>query len=66
LDFDEDTAGRNKLDVARIKLATSFRGFIVESIKIKALEVVYTIWVEEEKTYNPLGTSFRNDDPVQS
>ncbi|MCI04753.1 hypothetical protein A2U01_0025800, partial [Trifolium medium] len=49
LDFDEATASRARLDVARIKIATTFRGCIDESLKIIALGVGYTLWVVEEK-----------------
>ncbi|KAK2410383.1 zinc finger CCCH domain-containing protein [Trifolium repens] len=51
LDFDEAIASRSKLDVARIKIATGFRSYIDELIKIKVLEVCYTIWVEEDKSF---------------
>jgi hypothetical protein len=54
LDFDESTASRAKLDVARIKLATSLRGFIDDAVKIKVLGVYYTIWVVEEKVSQPV------------
>jgi hypothetical protein len=37
LDFHENTASRAKLDVARLKLATSLRGFIDEVVNIKVL-----------------------------
>ncbi|MCI48037.1 hypothetical protein A2U01_0069280, partial [Trifolium medium] len=53
LDFDEETASRSKLDVARIKIATSFRGSIDDPVKIKVLGVLYTIWVVEEKGFVP-------------
>ncbi|MCH81328.1 RNA recognition motif, partial [Trifolium medium] len=49
LDFDEATASRSRLDVARIKIATSFRGCIDESLMITALGVRYSVWVVEEK-----------------
>ncbi|MCI32402.1 DUF4283 domain protein, partial [Trifolium medium] len=49
LDFDEVTASRARLDVARIKIATSFRGCIDESLMITALGVRYSVWVVEEK-----------------
>ncbi|MCI34849.1 hypothetical protein A2U01_0056070, partial [Trifolium medium] len=53
LDFDEETASRSKLDVARIKIATSFIGSIDDPVKITVLGVIYTIWVVEEKGFAP-------------
>jgi hypothetical protein len=55
LDFDETTASRAKLDVARLKISTSFRGCIDEPIKIMVLGVLYTFWVVEEKVWNQTG-----------
>jgi hypothetical protein len=49
LDFDSTTASRAKLDIASIKIATSFNGCIDDSIKIKALGVIYSLRVVEEK-----------------
>jgi hypothetical protein len=54
LDFDENTTLRAKLDVARLKLATSLRGFIDEAVKIKVLGTIYTIWVVEENDAKPV------------
>ncbi|MCH99173.1 DUF4283 domain protein, partial [Trifolium medium] len=54
LDFDENTASRAKLDVARIKIATRLRGNIDDPLKIKALGVLYTIWVVEDKSSEPV------------
>jgi hypothetical protein len=48
-DFDNNTTSRAKLDVARIKIATDFRGGIDEFLKIKALGVVYRLRIVEEK-----------------
>ncbi|PNX57744.1 hypothetical protein L195_g058846, partial [Trifolium pratense] len=53
LDFDDNTASRAKLDVARIKISTCLRGCVDDLLKIKALGVVYTIWVVEDKGYHP-------------
>ncbi|MCI01500.1 RNA recognition motif, partial [Trifolium medium] len=53
LDFDENTASRSKLDVAKIKISTCFRGCVDDLLKIKALGVVYTIWVLEDKGFHP-------------
>jgi hypothetical protein len=49
LDFDSNTASRAKLDVALLKISTKFRESIDESVQVKALGVVYTIRVVEEK-----------------
>ncbi|GAU30343.1 hypothetical protein TSUD_212000 [Trifolium subterraneum] len=57
LDYDNITASRAKLDVARLKISTSFRGYVDESVKIKVLGVVYTIWVVEEKGVQPTFSS---------
>ncbi|KAK2434439.1 zinc finger CCCH domain-containing protein [Trifolium repens] len=54
LDFDESTASRAKLDVARLKIATSLRGFIDDAVQIKVLGVYYTIWVVEDKVSQPV------------
>jgi hypothetical protein len=50
LDFDSKTASRAKLDIACIKIATTFRGTIDDPLKIKAMGVVYSLRVVEEKT----------------
>ncbi|MCI15656.1 hypothetical protein A2U01_0036794, partial [Trifolium medium] len=63
MDFDENTASRTKLDVARIKISTSFRGYVDETVKIKAMGVVYNVWVVEEKgIQTALCYGSRNDD----
>ncbi|MCH91957.1 RNA recognition motif, partial [Trifolium medium] len=49
LDFDQPTASRSKLDVARIKLSTDFRGSIDDLLNIKALGVIYSLRIVEEK-----------------
>ncbi|MCI32594.1 hypothetical protein A2U01_0053808, partial [Trifolium medium] len=52
-----------KLDIARIKISTSFRGYVDETVQIEALGVVYDIWVVEEKCVQPvLGYGSRNED----
>jgi hypothetical protein len=45
-DFDESTASRAKLDVARIKISTNFIGLINDPVVIKALGVIYTIQIQ--------------------
>ncbi|MCH79400.1 DUF4283 domain protein, partial [Trifolium medium] len=52
-DFDESTTSRAKLDVARIKISTSFRGCIDDPVKIQALGSVFTIWIVEDKGLQP-------------
>ncbi|MCI35909.1 DUF4283 domain protein, partial [Trifolium medium] len=54
LDFDDNTASRAKLDVARLKIATNFRGSIDEPLLIKALGVTYSLWVVEDKGFDPV------------
>ncbi|KAK2423264.1 zinc finger CCCH domain-containing protein [Trifolium repens] len=54
LDFDDKTASRSKLDVARLKISTFFRGVIDEPMKIKAMGVEYTIWITEDKGFEPV------------
>ncbi|WJX77735.1 hypothetical protein P8452_61014 [Trifolium repens] len=49
IDFDNNTASRAKLDVARIKMATGFCGEIDDALKIMALGVEYSLRVVEEK-----------------
>ncbi|GAU18663.1 hypothetical protein TSUD_124960 [Trifolium subterraneum] len=49
LDYDDCTASRAKLDIARIKISTSFRGFIDDPLNIMALGVTYSLRVVEEK-----------------
>ncbi|MCH84690.1 RNA recognition motif, partial [Trifolium medium] len=49
LDFDYDMASRAKLDVARIKIATDFRGSIDNLLRIKALGTFYSLRIVEEK-----------------
>jgi hypothetical protein len=49
LDFDNDTASKAKLDVACLKLATDFRGKIDETVRIRAMGVIYPLRVVEEK-----------------
>ncbi|WJX65781.1 hypothetical protein P8452_50404 [Trifolium repens] len=51
LDFDNNTAARSKLDVACLKIATDFRGKIDENVCIKALGVIYSLRVVEEKVF---------------
>ncbi|MCI17448.1 DUF4283 domain protein, partial [Trifolium medium] len=54
LDFDENTASRSKLNVAKLKIAITFRGSIDDSIIIMALGVKYTVWVVEDKGFEPV------------
>jgi hypothetical protein len=54
LDFDDKTASRSKLDVARLKISTFFRGAIDEPLKIKAMGEEYTIWITEDKGLEPV------------
>jgi hypothetical protein len=49
LDIDNDTASKAKLDVACLKLATDFRGKIDETVRIRAMGVIYPLRVVEEK-----------------
>ncbi|WJX49457.1 hypothetical protein P8452_35891 [Trifolium repens] len=49
VDFDNNTASRAKLDITRLKISTSFRGMIDDSVYIKAMGVYYTLRVVEEK-----------------
>jgi hypothetical protein len=49
LDYDNSTASRSKLDVACLKISTKFRGNIDESVHIKALGVIYSLRVVEDK-----------------
>jgi len=49
LDFDENTIGRRRLDMARIFVTTSRRGFIDQEFQIKVMGVVFKLWVVEEK-----------------
>jgi hypothetical protein len=51
LDFDNNTASRAKLDVACIKISTAFGGMINEPLEVRALGVVYTLRVVEEKVF---------------
>jgi hypothetical protein len=50
LDYDNNTASRAKLDVACLKISTSFRGNIDDPVHIQALGVNYTLRVVEDKT----------------
>jgi hypothetical protein len=49
IDFDNNTASRGKLDVARIKMLTGFCGEIDEALKIMAMGVEYSLRVVEDK-----------------
>ncbi|MCH79256.1 RNA recognition motif [Trifolium medium] len=49
VDFDRNTASRAKLDVARIKVSTNFRGLIDDPVNIQALGVTYSLRIVEEK-----------------
>ncbi|MCH81454.1 RNA recognition motif, partial [Trifolium medium] len=49
LDFDENTASRAKLDVARIKISTNFRGCIDDPLKVKVVGSVYNLRIVEER-----------------
>ncbi|PNY16690.1 hypothetical protein L195_g013415 [Trifolium pratense] len=48
IDFDNNTASRAKLDVARIKISTNFRGNIDDSLVVQALGVLYTLQIVEQ------------------
>jgi hypothetical protein len=49
LDYDENTTSRASLDVARIKISTTFGDGIDDSMLIMALGVTYKIWIVEDK-----------------
>jgi hypothetical protein len=49
LDFDNNTASRAKLDVACLKISTTFHGKIDDPVHIRALGVTYTLRVVEDK-----------------
>jgi len=48
VDFDEDTIGRNKLDVARIKVETMRNGLVDDLLNLKVMGAVFSLWVVEE------------------
>ncbi|MCH92168.1 DUF4283 domain protein, partial [Trifolium medium] len=48
IDFDNNTASRAKLDVARIKISTNFRGSIDDPLVVQALGVLYTLQIVEQ------------------
>jgi hypothetical protein len=48
IDFDEDTASRNRLDFARIKVSTTRKGLIDEHVEISVVGAVFCLWVVEE------------------
>ncbi|MCH79581.1 hypothetical protein A2U01_0000333 [Trifolium medium] len=50
LDFDEATASRARLDVARIKISTPCRGCIESLVPVSAMGSIFKVWVVEEKT----------------
>lgn len=49
VDFDEETACRKRLDVARIKISTDRWKFIDEVVAIKVVGVVFNLWVVEDR-----------------
>ncbi|GAU17929.1 hypothetical protein TSUD_330530 [Trifolium subterraneum] len=62
LDFDNCTASRAKLDIARIKISTNFRGYIDDPVNILAMGVTYSLRVVEEKEWNNVGFEREIDD----
>jgi hypothetical protein len=48
LDFDEDTIGRNRLDVAHIRVSTARKALIDEVVKIRVMGAEFLLWVVEE------------------
>ncbi|MCH79405.1 DUF4283 domain protein [Trifolium medium] len=49
VDYDEETASRTRLDVARLKFSTTMRNFIEAPVKILVMGVAFEVWVVEEK-----------------
>jgi hypothetical protein len=49
LDFDEATASKQRLDVARIKLRTVWRGLIDTVLQLKVMGELFDVWVVEER-----------------
>jgi hypothetical protein len=48
IDFDEDTIGRRRLDVARIRVSIVRKGLVDEILKIKVVGTIFSLWVVEE------------------
>jgi hypothetical protein len=48
VDFDEDTIGRFRLDVARIRVSMVRKGLVDEILKLKVMGAVFSLWVVEE------------------
>lgn len=48
VDFDEDTVGRKKFDVARVLISTQRMDLIDEYVTIKVMGAAYRIWVVED------------------
>jgi hypothetical protein len=49
IDYDEATASRARLDVARLKISTSIRSRIEASVEIVVMGMVFELWVVEEE-----------------
>ena len=48
VDFDEDTIGRVRLDVARIRVSMVRKSLLDEIIKLRVMGSVFRLWVVEE------------------
>ncbi|WJX32140.1 hypothetical protein P8452_20505 [Trifolium repens] len=49
IDYDDTTASRARLDVARLKIATSIRSRIEAPVEIVVMGMVFELWVVEEE-----------------
>jgi hypothetical protein len=58
VDYDEPTASRMRLDVARLKLSTPIRSRIETLVAVSVMGVIFEVWVmeeEEERRYSGEG-----------